>query len=93
MELLPIVMIPVTATVPPPMVRVAIAGALVVAAELEFRAIVRDPKVADPVPPEAIKLSVPVIDPETWVVPVRAPRRTLVALSVPFYGPLQSLLS
>ena len=83
MELLPNVMTPVTLTVPPPMVRVATEVPLVEAAELELVPMFRVVNAADPVPPEAIRLSVPVILPKTCVVPVRAPSQTVVATSVP----------
>ena len=66
MESLPIVTVPMV-TVPPPILRAAIAAPLVVAAVLVFWPISKVPlMVTVPVPPEAIRLSVPVFVLPNW---------------------------
>ena len=83
MVLLPIVMVPVILTVPPPILRVAIAAPFVPERVLVFCPISKVVNVAEPVPPEAIRLSVPVIVLPSWKAPVRVPRLTVVATRVP----------
>ena len=82
-ELLPNVIVPEMATVPPPMLSVAIEAPLVEAFELEFCPRRRVVKEADPVPPADIRLSVPVIVLLACKAPVRVPTLTVVATSVP----------
>ena len=82
MLLLPIVMV-VIPTVPPPILSVAIAAPFVPERVLVFCPISKVVNVAEPVPPEAIRLSVPVIVLPSWKAPVRVPRLTVVATRVP----------
>ena len=81
--MLPIVMVPVTLTVPPPILRVAIAAPFVPEPVLVFCPISKVVNVAVPDPPEAIRLSVPVFVLPNWKAPVRVPRLTVVATRVP----------